>query len=139
MGFRVTALERSPIVAALAGDGLRRFTAHTTMGPTHRLQWLTGDARVLLPAITPRPDAIYLDPMFPPKRRKSTAVKKEMRFLRELIGDDADAVELLDISRRTALDRVVVKRPDDAPPLVPEPSMSLAGKLVRYDVYLARN
>jgi 16S rRNA (guanine1516-N2)-methyltransferase len=33
---------------------------------------------------------------------------------------------------------VVVKRPDDAPPLAPDPSMSIAGKLVRYDVYLTR-
>ncbi|HSD97968.1 MAG TPA: class I SAM-dependent methyltransferase, partial [Sulfuricaulis sp.] len=83
-------------------------------------------------------EVIYLDPMFPPKRKKSAAVKKEMRLLRDLVGDDPDAKELLEISRHVALDRVVVKRPDHAPPLAPDPSMSLAGKLVRYDVYLTR-
>jgi 16S rRNA (guanine1516-N2)-methyltransferase len=55
-----------------------------------------------------------------------------------VVGDDADALALLEVSRRTALERVVVKRPDDAPPLAPDPSMRIAGKLVRYDVYLAR-
>jgi 16S rRNA (guanine1516-N2)-methyltransferase len=139
MGFRVTAIERSPVVAALARDGLQRLAAQTGTTLSGRLELVDGDARVLLPVIAPRPDAIYLDPMFPPKRRKSAAVKKEMRLLRELVGDDTDAPELLEISRGIARDRVVVKRPDDAPPLAPDPDMSLTGKLVRYDVYLARN
>jgi 16S rRNA (guanine1516-N2)-methyltransferase len=139
MGFRVTAFERSPVVAALARDGLLRLPAQATLAPGHQLQLITGDARALLPALSPRPDAIYLDPMFPPKRKKSAAVKKEMRLLRELVGDDTDAFELYEISRHVALDRVIVKRPDDAPPLAPDPSFSFPGKLVRYDVYLVRN
>lgn len=137
LGFRVTAIERSAVVVALAQDGLLRFSTRTGMTLTNRLQLMLGDARTLLPSFTPRPDAIYLDPMFPPKRKKSAAVKKEMRLLRALVGDDPDAVDLLAISRRVALDRVVVKRPDDASPLAPDPNMSIAGKLVRYDVYLA--
>ena len=138
MGYRATAIERSPVVMALARDGLRRLTARAGIALDKRLRLIEGDGRVLLPSITPPPEVIYLDPMFPPKRKKSAAVKKEMRLLRALVGDDPDAQELLEISRRVALDRVVVKRPDDAPPLAPDPSMSLAGKLVRYDVYLTR-
>jgi 16S rRNA (guanine1516-N2)-methyltransferase len=138
MGFRVTALERSPVIAALAQDGLRRFTTHTGVTLTQCLQLVTGDARDLLPATVPRPETIYLDPMFPPKRKKSAAVKKELRLLRAIVGEDQDAVELFDISRRVALDRVVVKRPDDAPPLAPGPNLSLSGRLVRYDVYLTQ-
>jgi 16S rRNA (guanine1516-N2)-methyltransferase len=136
MGYRTTAIERSPVVLALARDGLRRLTARAGITLDKRLRLIEGDGRVLLPSITPPPEVIYLDPMFPPKRKKSAAVKKEMRLLRALVGDDPDAYELLEISRRVALDRVVVKRPDDAPPLAPDLSMSLAGKLVRYDVYL---
>ena len=139
MGYRTTAIERSPVVMALARDGLRRLIARSGIMLDKRLRLIEGDGRVLLPAITPPPEVIYLDPMFPHKRKKSAAVRKEMRMLRELVGDDPDAHELLEISLRVALDRVVVKRPDDAPPLAPDPSMSLAGKLVRYDVYLARN
>ena len=138
MGYRTTAIERSPVVMALARDGLRRLTARSGITLDKRLRLIEGDGRVLLPSITPPPEVIYLDPMFPPKRKKSAAVKKEMRLLRALVGNDPDAHELLEISRRVALDRVVVKRPDDAPPLAPDLSMSLAGKLVRYDVYLTR-
>ena len=138
MGYRTTAIERSPVVMALARDGLQRLAARAGITLDKRLRLIKGDGRVLLPSITPPPEVIYLDPMFPPKRKKSAAVKKEMRLLRGLVGDDPDAKELLEISRRVALDRVVVKRPDHAPPLAPDPSMSLAGKLVRYDVYLTR-
>lgn len=139
MGFRVTAIERSPVVAALARDGLARLVALRGINLAGRLELVNGDARQLLGTHAPPPDAIYLDPMFPPKRRKSAAVKKEMRLLRELVGDDLDAGQLLEISRASARERVVVKRPDDAPPLAPDPDMSIKGKLVRYDVYLARN
>jgi 16S rRNA (guanine1516-N2)-methyltransferase len=138
MGYRTTAIERSSVVMALARDGLRRLSSRAGIALDKRLRLIEGDGRVLLPSIMPPPEVIYLDPMFPPKRKKSAAVKKEMRFLRDLVGDDPDAHELLEISRRVALDRVVVKRPDGAAPLAPDPSMSLAGKLVRYDVYLTR-
>lgn len=137
MGFRVTAIERSPVTLALARDGLRRF--ESTSGATPRVQLVGGDARSVLPTLTPRPDAVYLDPMFPPKRRKSAAVKKEMRLLRDLVGDDTDAAELLTVARAVALDRVVVKRPDDAAPIAPDPDAAIHGKLVRYDIYLCRN
>ena len=138
MGYRTTAIERSPVVMALARDGLRRLEARAGISLDKRLRLIEGDARLLLPVLTPAPEVIYLDPMFPPKRKKSAAVKKEMRLLRDVVGDDPDAQELLEISRRVALDRVVVKRPDHAAPLAPGSSMSLAGKLVRYDVYLVR-
>ena len=138
MGFRVTAIERSSVIAALARDGLRRFETNTGVSLINRLHLVIGDARTVLTALPQRPDAVYLDPMFPPKRKKSAAVNKEMRLLRELVGDDPDAPELLEIGRRAARERVVVKRPDDAPPLAPNPNMSFPGKLVRYDVYLAR-
>jgi 16S rRNA (guanine1516-N2)-methyltransferase len=137
MGFRVTAIERSPVTMALARDGLRRFAAASGLSP--KLQLLSADALSILPALAPRPDAIYLDPMFPPKRRKSAAVRKEMRLLRDLVGDDTDAGELLALARTVALDRVVVKRPDDAAPLAPDADAAIHAKLVRYDIYLCRN
>jgi len=138
MGFRVTAIERSMVIAELTRDGLRRFEADTGISLVNRLRLVSGDARAILAALPQRPDAVYLDPMFPPKRKKSAAVNKEMRLLRELVGDDPDAPELLEIGRRAARERVIVKRPYDAPPLAPNPDMSFPGKLVRYDVYLAR-
>ncbi len=138
LGFKVTAVERSAVVAALLRDGLERAQRDPDLARLlgGRLTVLTGDAREWLPEMSPRPDAIYLDPMFPPKRKASAATRKELAWLRVLVGTDPDAHELLAIARACS-PRVVVKRPDDAPPLAPNPTLSFCGKLVRYDVYLA--
>lgn len=133
LGYNVTAIERSAVVAALVEDGLRRAP-----DVRDRLHVVCADAVTLLPTLQPAPDAIYLDPMFPPKRRKSAAVRKEMHMLRALVGEDTDATELLAVSLRCARQRVVVKRPDSAAPLAPRPAVSYSGRLVRYDVYLPR-
>jgi 16S rRNA (guanine1516-N2)-methyltransferase len=137
IGYHVTAIERHPAVAALLRDALARAAddARIARALGGRLRLLAGDARTLLPTLDPPPDAVYLDPMFPPKRKHSAAVRKELRLLRLLAGDDDDAGELFEIARRCARRRVVVKRPDDAPPLAPDPAVSYGGKLVRYDVY----
>lgn len=136
MGFRVTAVERSRVVAALVVDGLRRLRERHALHD--RLRLLTGDARELLPTLTQRPEVVYLDPMFPEKRRSSAAVRKELKWLRDLVGDDVDALELFEVACKTASYRVVVKRPDHAPALAPNPVASISGKLVRYDIYSTR-
>jgi 16S rRNA (guanine1516-N2)-methyltransferase len=136
LGYRVAAVERDPIVSALAQDGLRRARAERLLSDNPA--WHTADARAILPALRPAPDTIYLDPMFPAKRKKSAAVRKEMHLLRLLVGEQGDAAELLAVARHVATDRVVVKRPLDAAPLAPGPSASHAGKLIRYDVYRTR-
>ena len=102
-----------------------------------RINLIVGDARevlVCLP-VEDAPDVVYLDPMFPP-RKKSALPKKEPRILRRLVGEGPDAGELLDIARRVARRRVVVKRTPHAPPLAPAPTMSYEGKIARYDVYV---
>ena len=144
-GFEVTAIERIPAVAALLRDGLRRAErdprlARLLFGSSGggRLAVIAGEAREWLPALRPPPEAVYLDPMFPPKRKRTAAARKALVWLRALVGPDEDAAALLATARACA-PRVVVKRPDDAPALGPEPpAFSYPGKLVRYDVYLAR-
>lgn len=138
-GFAVTLIERSPIVAALLADGLRR--AQVALEPqvseaAARMTLAQGDARELLaqwPAAR-RPDVVYLDPMFPDER-KSALPKKEMQLFQHLLGvsDDAD---LLDSACAAARRRVVVKRPLKGPALTARvPSYVLSGKAVRFDVY----
>jgi 16S rRNA (guanine1516-N2)-methyltransferase len=134
LGYRVTAIERNDIVSVLAQDAFARARAHHLLD-TDNPRWLTGDARALLSQLDARPHTIYLDPMFPPKRKKSAAARKEMSLLRRLAIDDADAVELVAIAHQHATDRVVVKRPIDAPALAPGVIAAYRGKLVRYDVY----
>jgi 16S rRNA (guanine1516-N2)-methyltransferase len=137
-GFAVTAIERSDIMLALLRDGLARAALDPEVREAigDRLQLVPGDARAVLPTLAP-PDAVYLDPMFPNKS-KSALAKKSIRLVRAAVGDDLDAADLFSAARAAARDRVVVKRSDDAPPLAPNPSFSIRGKLVRYDVYLSR-
>lgn len=134
LGYRVTAIERSPMVAKLLEDGLRRAkTANPTVAG--RITLMTGDAKSLLGTIQPRPDVVYLDPMFPPKH-KSALGRKPIRLLRQLVGDDPDAVQLFDVAWQAAHRRVVVKRPSHAQPLRETPTLSYRGKSMRYDVYV---
>jgi len=142
LGCRVTLVERSPIVAALVEDGLRRAAADEDVAEiVARMRLVTGDGRVLLARLAednagPRPDVVYMDPMYP-ARTKSALVKKELRALRALVGGDEDAGELLAAALHAARRRVVVKRPLRAPPVgQPAPSTQIRGKTTRYDVYL---
>ena len=137
------AVERSPILGALVRDGLARARAE---GPpevqaiVERITLFVADARDVLTGLrgTSAPDVVYLDPMYPPKK-KAALPKKEMRICRRLVGDDPDAGELLAVARGVAQRRVAVKRPRYAPPLAPGPVMTFAGKQVRYDVYHPRS
>lgn len=138
MGYEVTAVERCRVVAALLEDGVTRASKQVALQSIigRRVSVVTGDARQVIPQLACKPDSIYLDPMFPPKRRSSALARKPLRVLRDLAGNDDDAVELLQVCLRHATHRVVVKRPPHAPPLRPVPSMTYSGKLARYDVYL---
>ncbi|MGB0494983.1 MAG: class I SAM-dependent methyltransferase [Kangiellaceae bacterium] len=81
-------------------------------------------------------DVIYLDPMFP-SRKKSALVKKEMRLFKRLAGEDLDADQLLQNALDSSVNRVVVKRPKTAPQLGElSPSHEITSKNFRFDVYL---
>jgi 16S rRNA (guanine1516-N2)-methyltransferase len=67
VGCRVRMLERNPVVAALLDDGLARGYADPEIGPwlQERLQLIHASSLTALTDITPRPQVVYLDPMFP--------------------------------------------------------------------------
>lgn len=137
VGCRVRMLERNPVVAALLEDGLQRGYADTEVGPwlRDRLTLIHASSLSGLADITPRPQVVYLDPMFPHKQ-KSALVKKEMRVFQSLVGPDLDADGLLEPARQLAIKRVVVKRPDYAPPLAGVATQSaVVTKSHRFDIY----
>ena len=139
LGCRVHMIERSPILAAMIEDGLERskLTPRTSEA-AGRIRLTRTDSLEFLKKLDehPLPDVIYIDPMYP-ERTKSSLVKKEMRILRELVGDDPDAPDLLKTALLRARNRVVVKRPRLAPTLGGlAPSHAITGKTSRYDVYL---
>jgi 16S rRNA (guanine1516-N2)-methyltransferase len=138
-GCEVTMLERRPIIAALLSDGLQRaILDKDTERIAQRMKLLPGDSLEIMRKLADdeKPEVIYLDPMYP-HRRKSAMIKKEMLVMRMLAGDDEDSGKLLDLSLKTASRRVVVKRPAFAPPLNDRKADRVCKtKNNRFDIYL---
>jgi 16S rRNA (guanine1516-N2)-methyltransferase len=138
-GCVVDMIERSPVVAALLDDGLKRAALDPELSNwvPQRMRLFHGISYQLLSTWHyEQPDVIYLDPMFP-HRKKSALVKKEMRLFQQLLGPDEDADLLLKPALVLAKKRVVVKRPENAGYLNEQkPDMSIVSKKHRFDVYL---
>lgn len=154
LGAKVILMERSPISAALLTDALQRASRDEAISDIIKhMSFIFGDARKLTlkkktsnegetqsndnsTQIKEIPDVIYLDPMFP-HRKKSALVKKEMLAFQKLIGDDTDSDELLNVCLKLAKKRVVVKRPIKAAYLNDQkPSLSMNMKKHRFDIYI---
>lgn len=151
-GFTVDLYERNLVIAALLEDALRRARAVPELAEVACRMRLAGsdsiaalremaacarDGEAARPAFcSARPDVVYLDPMFP-ERRKSAAVKKKFQLLHGLEVPCEDEETLLDAARMVRPRKVVVKRPVKGPYLAGvRPSYSIAGKAVRYDCYV---
>lgn len=138
LGCQVRMVERVPVVHALLRDGLLR--ARQSYDPEllqilGRIQLSLGESAAWARENAGWADVIYLDPMFP-HSKKSAQVKKEMLAFRSLVGADLDTADLLDAALKSALCRVVVKRPRKAPIIDgPKPSYALEGKSGRFDIY----
>ncbi|HEB91214.1 MAG TPA: 16S rRNA (guanine(1516)-N(2))-methyltransferase [Deltaproteobacteria bacterium] len=136
-GYRVRAVERHPAVSALLESG---WASDRAMGRipheiAERLEFLHGEGLDEIARIDSPDVGVYLDPMYPRPRRNKALPKRELQVLRQLLGEETDATELLDAARVRAA-RVVVKRPRRAPPLRPDVDFALSTKLVRLDVYM---
>ena len=133
-GFKVLLFEHDAVIAAMLRDALRRAAEVPALAEAASRMCLAGEDSVQgLAALEASPDVVYLDPMFP-ERRKSAAVKKKFQLLHRLERpcDDEDA--LLRAAVAAGPRKVVVKRPVKGPFLAgAKPSYSLAGKAVRYD------
>jgi 16S rRNA (guanine1516-N2)-methyltransferase len=141
LGCTVTLLERATLIFLLLQDALNRALNHPKCQELS-VKLIKVDALIYLKQISAgsksSPEIIYLDPMYP-HSTKSALVKKEMRFLRQLVGNDVDASNLLKLALVCATQRVVVKRPRASPYLAEiKPHHSIYGKQLRLDVYLTQ-
>lgn len=140
MGYEVICIERSQVMAELIRDGLERLARKDWV--RRRMlavpELIVGDAIEALENLPFRPDCIYLDPMFPAKRKKSALARKPMAVLHTILGEDSDRDALFKAAVQKAARRVVVKSPDYAEPLGGPPDLAVQGKLQRYDVYLKK-
>jgi len=138
LGCDVDMVERSPVAAALLEDGLERAYLDAEIGDWMQQRMRLTHASGYDYLQQHKADVVYLDPMFPHKK-KSALVKKEMRVFQGVVGADLDADDLLDVALAAAKYRVVVKRPDYAPFLNDKkPSMSIKTKKNRFDVYVKK-
>lgn len=138
-GCRLLAIERSPVMAILVRDGIRRALEkrdRKLFEIIEQIEWRCDDSLMVLKSLAEkqRPDVVYIDPMFPDRRRQ-VAVKKELHIARLLVGDDSDAGDLLLVARQAAQSRVVVKRHRRAAPIAPDVHHHYLSKLARFDVY----
>lgn len=138
LGAQVTMLERHPALAALLFDALERAALNSELNDiVNNIKLVHKDSQAYLQELSSdnKPDIIYLDPMYP-ERKKSALVKKEMQAAHILVGADTDSNVLLDIALETASRRVVVKRPKGADTLGEStPSTAIHSKNTRYDIY----
>lgn len=136
-GFRVRLFERNAVIALMLQDALRRAASDPALASiVARMEFSPGDSTRELPRMSPAPDVVYLDPMFP-ERTKSAAVKKKFQLLHHLEQPCDDEEELLAAAFAARPRKVVVKRPPKGPWLAgKKPSHSIEGKAVRYDCYV---
>ena len=137
LGAKVTAIERSEVVFRLLKDAHDRALA---LAPDveyfKNLKFINSDSIEFLKSISQEdcPEVIYIDPMYPEKK-KSALPRLEMQIFKEVIGPDEDSIELLRAALQSRAQRIVVKRPRTADPLIEKPIHSFEGKSVRYDIY----
>lgn len=135
LGCKVQMVERNPIMHALLQDGLKRLKVDQ---PFIELSLLLNDSQSLLPSdinADDTPHVIYIDPMHP-HREKSALVKKEMRILRELVGEDLDKEILIAHAFSLGIKKVVVKWPSKVIlPIDRKPTGSIKGKSTRFDIF----
>lgn len=137
LGARVTLIERSDVIHRLLEDAMARALA--TGGEIgeiiERMTLIHGESKEVLTTLNP--EVILVDPMHPP-RKNSALVKIEMRQIREIVGADPDAVDLMRVALGSARNRVVLKWPQKGDPIsgLPAPSHQIPGKSTRYDVFM---
>lgn len=141
--LNVRIFEHNIAVYALLLDGWQRAFRQPELAKiAENITLSYGDSSVLMPSFLrdtmTQPDVVYLDPMYP-ERKKSAAVKKEMAYFHELLGvhGEQNEADLFQAALLVAKKRVVVKRPRLGEFLCQkQPAYQYQGKSTRFDVYL---
>lgn len=147
-GCNVLLLEKSPVMAAMLEDAFLRVAAaaadpsadssviELSRVVAERIRLEFAESLRYFEGMDPSCfDVIYLDPMFP-ERKKSSKVKKEMQLARFVTDCEDNALGMLEAALATGVRRVVVKRPLKAPLLKKGFSAQIKGKSIRFDVFI---
>ena len=137
LGAQVIMIERSSKMHSLLVQGMKRAEAEggQLREIIGRMTLMKGDAKDLIPELSG--EAILIDPMHPP-RNKSALVRQDLRQVRDIVGTDDDAADLVRLALMYARTRVVLKWPAKADPIagIGPCSHQIRGKTTRYDVFM---
>lgn len=138
-GFSVLMCEYNPIIFELLRDALDRAQRDPDIGEiARRMELREGSSIDILGTLGWKPDVIYLDPMFPAKKKSGISTKK-LQMFQKLETPCANEEELLLAAFAADPRRIVVKRPIRGEPLAgKKPGFSIDCRNVRYDCHVVR-
>ena len=138
-GFSVLMCEYNPVIAALLRDALDRARTDPDIGEiARRMELREGSSIDILGSLGWKPDVIYLDPMFPAKKKSGISTKK-LQIFQKLETPCANEEELLAAAFAADPRRIVIKRPIRGEPLAGRrPGFSIDCRNVRYDCHVVR-
>jgi len=135
LGCKVEVMEQNAVLHAIIQNGIERGMQNEEVAKIlSRITLRLGDSREYMKNITEKPDVVYLDPMYPSKKKIKALSKKDMMILRQLIGTDSDTIGLIQIAKAAANASVVLKRPYYFAP-DPGATTSYHSRGTHYDVY----
>lgn len=135
-GYEVTMFEQNPVIAALLKDALSRAADHVQLQEiVARMHLIEGNSIELLKEQATSFDLVYLDPMFP-ARKKSGLIQKKLQLIQKLEQPCTDEAALMEAAMAVHPSKIIVKRPLKGPNLAGrKPSYTSKGKAIRYDCY----
>ncbi len=147
-GFSVVGIEKNPLLYIILRDTLARLGVDYPF-IVRRIRIIQGDCVDIFYSLRRQknlislPDVVYLDPMYPVGYKRRAKEKKNMQFLRLLIGEgrEEETKILLGEALKIARYKVVIKRPKRYPPLSIKgilPSHKVVGRGHRFDIYVPK-
>lgn len=136
-GYEVTMYEKNAVIAALLRDAMKRAEKNPELCEiVGRMHLEESDSINGLSELKEKPELIYLDPMFP-KRRKSGLINKKLQLMQKLEQPCCNEIELLETAIEVRPKKIVIKRPLKGTYLAgKEPDYSIEGKAIRYDCFM---
>ncbi len=133
-GFNVMLYEYNQVIYGILKEALDHAKDDPELEEIiRRMKLFNEDSMKALPTLAGKADVVYLDPMFP-KRKKSGLIKKKFQVLQELEFPCPDEEGLLLAALSAKPKKVVIKRPLKAPALAGrKPDYSIKGSVIRYD------
>ena len=139
-GFNVVLFEKNNVIFELLKNAYERCAKDDgTTEILDRMKLINGNSIEMLRSIDSRPNIVFLDPMFP-QRRKNGKIKKKFQLLQQLEEPCDNENALLDAAIVAHPDKIIIKRPEHGEYFAGiRPSYSIKGDTIRYDCIVLAN